>query len=98
MSSLSIAQTTSLQDQKERENLRAQYSAKAPNEEPMPAPVPTRISMVPPAPVAGMWTPEMGIKFGGPAPPPPPGSNVHNPAYPAAKTGQWSPNRGINFG
>ena len=98
MSSLSIAQTNSLQDQRERESLRSQYSAKAPNEEPMPAPVPTRASIVPPAPTNAMWTPDMGITFGGAAPPSA-NSNVHNPAYPQARaTGPWDANRGIQFG
>lgn len=36
-------------------------------QQPLTAPVPTRVPGVPPGPVAGVWSPEMGIRFGGPA-------------------------------
>lgn len=103
MSTLNLSQTTSLQDQKQRESLRSQYSAKAPTSEPLTAPTPTRAAVQPPtAPVPGMWNPEMGIKFGGVTTPqqPPPNSNVHNPPYPNTRTrgGQWDANQGLRFG
>lgn len=103
MSALNLSQTTSLQDQKQRESLRSQYSAKAPASEPLAAPTPTRAAVQPPtAPVQGMWNPEMGIKFGGVTTPQQPAvnGNVHNPAYPntRARGGQWDANQGLRFG
>ncbi|KAI4128384.1 MAG: hypothetical protein LQ347_004206, partial [Umbilicaria vellea] len=103
MSSLNISQTSNLQDQKQRENMRSQYSAKAPADEPLTAPTPTRAAVVPP-PAPSVWTPEMGIKFGGAAPSLPAIGNVHNPAYPNTRTGgqirggPWDPSRGVQFG
>ena len=105
LSTLSLAQTNHLQDQKQREGLRSHYSAKAPKEEPMPAPVPTRANVQPPpAPSPALWSPEMGINFGGAAkgpPPLPPGGNVHKPEYPNTRArggaGQWD-GKGIRFG
>lgn len=103
MSALNLSQTTSLQDQKQRESLRSHYSAKAPASEPLAAPTPTRAAVQPPtAPVQGMWNPEMGIKFGGVTTPQQPAvnGNVHNPAYPntRARGGQWDANQGLRFG
>ena len=103
MSALNLSQTTSLQDQKQRESLRSHYSAKAPASEPLAAPTPTRAALQPPtAPVQGMWNPEMGIKFGGVTTPQQPAvnGNVHNPAYPNTRTrgGQWDANQGLRFG
>ena len=104
MSALNLSQASSLQDQKQRESLRSHYSAKAPSSEPLTAPTPTRAAVQPPsAPASGMWSPEMGIKFGGvttPQQPPPANGNVHNPAYPntRARGGQWNENQGLRFG
>lgn len=124
MSDLNLQKQTSLQEQKEREAMRARYNtrssanngqatAKVPGpstglsdlqsaQEQMPAPKPTRAPVPPPAPVAAVWNPEMGIKFAGaPAEPPsgqaPQGGNVHNPAYPSTRSGRWSPGRGLRF-
>ena len=114
MSSLSLAQTSSLQDQKERESLRNQYGARAqqaPRGEPLAAPVPTRANIQPPpaeppTPSARLWSPEMGINFG-PAPQGPPqqqqqqqNGNVRNPAYPdtRGRPGQWDSGQGVRFG
>ncbi|MCJ1380577.1 pH-response regulator protein palA/rim20 [Xylographa soralifera] len=101
MSSLNIAQSNHLQEQKQRETLRAQYGAKAPIKNPMTAPVPTRAPVSPP-PTPGMWTPELGIKFGGVVPPPAHAGNTHNPAYPNTRAGQmragqWDANQGVRF-
>ena len=105
MSALNLSQTSHLQDQKQREGLRSHYSAKAPKEEPLAAPVPTRANVQPPpAPSPALWSPEMGISFGDPAkaPPPPQNGNVHNPAYPNTRArggpGQWNANQGVKFG
>ena len=105
MSALNIAQTTSLQDQKQRESLRSHYSAKAPSSEPLTAPTPTRAAVQPPpapAPVPGVWNPEQGIKFAGVTTPQQPSANnnVHNAAYPntRARGGQWDANQGLRFG
>jgi programmed cell death 6-interacting protein len=102
MSALNLSQVTSLQDQKQRETLRSQYSTKAPSSEPLTAPTPTRAAVQPPPPTAptpGMWNPEMGIKFGGALAQQPSG-DVHNPTYPSAKLrgGQWDMNQGVRFG
>lgn len=95
MSALNLSQMTSLQDQKQRENLRSQYNAKAStaDREPMTAPTPKP----PPAPTPGMWNPEIGIKFGGVTTP---NGNPHNPAYPStrARGNQWDINQGVRFG
>ena len=102
MSALNISQTSSLQDQKQRESLRSHYSAKAPSEEPLAAPVPTRAAVAPPqVPTPGMWNPDMGIKFGGaPSQQQPGNTNVHNPAYPntRGRGGQWDASQGVRFG
>ena len=101
MSALSMAQSNSLQDQRERESLRSQYNAtKAASGEPLAAPMPTRSN--PPAPAGGMWTPDMGIKFSA-TPVSSTQENAHNPAYPAPTTtqqsrGVWNPSGGITFG
>lgn len=96
MSALNLSQVTSLQDQKQRENLRSQYNTKAStaDREPMTAPTPKPH----PAPTPGMWNPELGIKFG--AVTTPNGGNAHNPAYPntRARGVQWDINQGVRFG
>lgn len=64
------------------------------DEPPLPAPIPTRVSnapMQPHAPVAGMWNPEMGIKFGGVSP------AAMSPGH-QAQGGPWDPNSGLRFG
>jgi programmed cell death 6-interacting protein len=98
MSALSLTKSTALQEQKEREELRSQYNTKAPQTEPLAAPVPTRAPVTLPTP--GMWSPEVGIKFGSPAQVPVGSANAHNPAYPSAQmqAGRWDPNQKIRFG
>ena len=99
MSTLNITQNSSRQDQRERDNLRAQYNAsKAAENVQIPAPMPTRATAAP-TPTSGMWSPDMGIKFSAPAPVPNTGSgNVHNPAYPTPrKGGTWTPGAGMQF-
>ena len=102
MSALNLSQTTSLQDQKQRESLRSHYSAKAPSSEPLTAPVPTRAAAAPPqVPSPGIWNPDVGIKFGGPPPQQQQANgNVHNPAYPntRGRGGQWDVSQGVRFG
>jgi len=63
-----------------------------PTEEPLAAPQPTRAPISPPG--GGMWSPEMGIKFGAPTQ-----MNSHAAPYPEARTtgGQWDPSRGVRF-
>ena len=102
MSSLRIAQNNSLQEQKQRETLRSQYHTKAPTKDLLTAPTPTRAPVPPPAALPGMWSPEMGIKFGNLAAQPSKDSNVHNPAYPNTRAGQvrggqWDPNQALRF-
>ncbi|KAF4217923.1 hypothetical protein CNMCM8980_008241 [Aspergillus fumigatiaffinis] len=62
-----------------------QVQPSRPPEEPLTAPQPTRAPVAPPAvPTPGMWSPEMGIRFGG-------GNSRGQP-------GQWDPSDGIRFG
>ena len=103
MSSLSLSQSNSLQDQKEKEALRTQYATRAQSHgEQLAAPVPQRANVQPPpantGPTPGMWTPEMGIKFG--TPPRQQNSNAHNPAYPQTqpRAGPWDASQGVRFG
>ena len=66
MSSLSLQETSaSLQKQKRQENARAVPTS---NQVPQPltAPMPTRPPIAPPAPAGTVWSPDMGITFGGP--------------------------------
>lgn len=101
MSALNLSQTTSLQDQKQRESLRSHYSARAPSSEPLTAPIPTRAAVQPPpAPTPGVWNPELGIKFGGVTTPqqPPANGNVHNLTYPSTRARGWDANQGVRFG
>ncbi|PGH08274.1 hypothetical protein AJ79_06061 [Helicocarpus griseus UAMH5409] len=86
-------------------------TATAAAEEPLTAPQPTRASIVPPPstmplPVgmAGMWSPEMGIRFGGsPAGGGGGGSGVQTQAQTQAQDqtlptpGRWDPSRGVRF-
>ncbi|KAI9815101.1 MAG: pH-response regulator protein palA/rim20 [Pycnora praestabilis] len=98
MSSLNISQTNALQQQRHHEIHMPPYSIKAPAEQPLTAPVPTRAAAAPPPASPGMWTPEMGIKFGGNASL---NGNVQQaPNNPGTKVrgGQWDPSRGLQFG
>ena len=64
---------------------------------PMPAPVPTRAPIVPmqpgQLPHSGMWSPEVGIKFGGP-----PSVQQAPPTKQKIHGGQWDPTAGVRFG
>ena len=63
MSSLSLQETSaSLQKQKRQENARAMPPSNL-AQQPMTAPMP----IAPPTPAATVWSPDIGIKFGGPA-------------------------------
>lgn len=62
------------------------------HETPIPPPLTTRLSTVPvqaPAPVAAIWSPELGIKFGGSA-----AGHVEQ----TAQGGVWDPNNSLKFG
>ena len=93
MAGLNIQTQQNLQEQKQRENRRGEYSTQAPTEEPMTAPTPTRASAPPlpvvPQPQVGIWNPEIGIKFGGPP------NGV--PAQRPVKGGQWDAGKGVKF-
>ena len=94
MSSLSLQQTSaSLQKQKQQENARATLPQSR-SHEPLAAPLPTRTPIVPLPSTAMVWSPEMGIKFGGP-----PASANGNmpPAQAQANNKQWDQGRGGHF-
>lgn len=57
--------------------------------EPLQAPQPTRAPVAPPSiPTPGIWSPEMGIRFGGPSP-----ATGRGQSQP----GPWNPGQGIRF-
>ncbi|BDD61184.1 hypothetical protein MAP00_006254 [Monascus purpureus] len=65
-------------------------------EEPLTAPQPTRAPVPPPqVPAPGLWSPEIGIRFGGPAPPPSQGQIAGRGQ--GQVSGKWDPNQGIRF-
>lgn len=102
MAGLAIQQKTQdLQEQKQRESKRKEYSAPAPSAEPLTAPTPTRVSpavQVQQQPQISVWNPEIGIKFGG-APPQPPVKNgaSNNATQRPVKGGQWDAGQGVKF-
>ncbi|PNS19516.1 pH-response regulator protein palA/RIM20 [Sphaceloma murrayae] len=72
--SLQNANSNMLLQQKQQEARQHEFSRSGKLPEPLVAPTPTRAGIVPPAvssegavkaPAPGMWTPDMGIKFGG---------------------------------
>ena len=97
MAGLAIQQKTqSLQEQKQRESNRKEYSAPAPSGEPLTAPTPTRVSpALVPQPQISVWNPEMGIKFGGGGAQPPGASGGGQ--RPVVKGGQWDAGQGVKF-
>ncbi|CBX91926.1 similar to pH-response regulator protein palA/RIM20 [Plenodomus lingam JN3] len=93
MNSLGLQQatSTSLQQQKQADAQDPQYGANAHAEEPLTAPTPTRASI---PPQAGMWTPEVGIRFGGV----PTTSGNSRPSNGPPQDGRWDPVQGLKFG
>ena len=68
ISSLHLHETSAaLREQKRQEHSRATPPAGL-TLEALAAPVPTRAPVGPPMPSAGVWSPDMGIRFGGPSP------------------------------
>ena len=109
MAGLALRQKTQdLQHQKQRESARKEYSAPAPSAAPLTAPTPPRVSPVvqqqqPQQPQISVWNPEIGIKFGGGAPPQQPpvnvknGANNNSAAQRPVKGGQWDAGQGVKF-
>jgi programmed cell death 6-interacting protein len=94
MSSLSLQETSaSLQKRKREENARG-VPPHSQTQQPLTAPLPTRAPIAPPSPAVTVWSPEMGIRFGGP--PTQGNANIPNaPGWP--NNGQWEPGRGGHF-
>jgi programmed cell death 6-interacting protein len=94
MSSLSLQETSaSLQKRKREENARA-VPPHSQTQQPLTAPLPTRAPIAPPSPAVTVWSPEMGIRFGGP--PTQGNANIPNaPGWP--NNGQWEQGRGGHF-
>jgi programmed cell death 6-interacting protein len=93
MSSLGLQQatSTSLHQQKQADAQHPQYGASAHAGEPLAAPTPTRANVPPPS---GMWTPEVGIRFGGV----PTTSGNARPSAGPPQDGRWDPAKGLRFG
>jgi programmed cell death 6-interacting protein len=93
MSSLGLQQaaTESLHQQKQADAQNPHYGATAHAEEPLAAPTPTRANV---PPTAGMWTPEVGIRFGGV----PTSSGNARPSAGPPQDGRWDPAQGLKFG
>jgi programmed cell death 6-interacting protein len=93
MSSLGLQHATSnsLHQQKQADAQHPQYGASAHAEAPLAAPTPTRANVPPPS---GMWTPEVGIKFGGV----PTASGNARPSAGPPQDGRWDPTQGLKFG
>lgn len=69
---------------------------------PLTAPQPMRAAVAPPSvPTPGIWSPEMGIRFGSAGAPPgatvPTGTIAPGGQPGRAQTGPWDPNQGIRF-
>ncbi|KAG9205381.1 pH-response regulator protein palA/rim20 [Epicoccum nigrum] len=94
MSSLNLQQATSesLQKQKAADAQNPQYGADAHAETPLTAPKPTRASVAP----SGMWTPDVGIKFGTVGAVPTSSGNAR-PVNGPAQDGRWDPTKGLKF-
>jgi programmed cell death 6-interacting protein len=91
MSSLNLQETsTSLQKQKRQENARAMLPHSQ-AQQPLTAPLPMR---APPAPAGTVWSPDMGIKFGGP----PTQANENIPyMHGRPNNAQWDQGRGGHY-
>lgn len=88
-------------EQQQSANISASRSQNAPYNTrstmtPMPAPVPTRAPVVPPPAIqpTGMWSPDMGIKFGSVGAAVGAGEKGANDTRP----GPWDPSAGVRFG
>jgi programmed cell death 6-interacting protein len=94
MSLLNLQETNaSLQKQKRQENARA-VPPHNPTQQPLTAPLPTRAPIAPLSPATAVWSPEMGIRFGGP----PAQGNANNPQAPGRpNNGQREQGRGGHF-
>lgn len=92
MNSLNLQQANAhaLQQQKMADAQNPQYGAEAHTGEPLTAPTPTRANIAPPS---GMWTPEVGIKFGGV----PTSTGNARPSNGPAQDGRWDPAQGLKF-
>lgn len=99
--SLQNANHAHLRHQKHQETLMQQQQPRvtAPRTEPLAAPMPTRANVVPPpvaaTPAPGMWTPEMGIKFGGAGPSAPVSSTPNENGN--HRDNRWDPSKGMQF-
>ncbi|KAL5346048.1 pH-response regulator protein palA/rim20 [Pseudogymnoascus australis] len=105
LSSLSLQNQAQQQQQQPAQQAHSSHSSRSQREEPMPAPIATRNPAPPPqpqqqqqqpplqpGPVAGMWNPEMGIRFGG-SPAPAGDGKKQQP-----QAGVWDPSAGLRFG
>ncbi|RMZ69257.1 ph-response regulator pala rim20 [Pyrenophora seminiperda CCB06] len=95
MNSLGLQQATSdsLHLAKQADAQNPHYGATAHVEEPLAAPTPTRASNIPPS-AAGMWTPDVGIRFSAV----PTTSGNARPAAGPPQDGRWDPTQGLKFG
>ncbi|OKL58793.1 pH-response regulator protein palA/RIM20 [Talaromyces atroroseus] len=104
MASLNIASHRPIQRPQKPQSPLQQPQPQPQQQQPLTAPQPTRTNAAPP-PVTiggGIWSPEMGIRFGGPLPAPgttQPGRQGDHQNKPAthANPGAWDPSKGLRF-
>lgn len=89
--SLQQANSNALQQQRQADAQNPQYAAAAHADEPLAAPTPTRANA---PPSAGMWTPDVGIRFGGV----PTTTGNARPSNGPPQDGRWDPTQGLKFG
>lgn len=95
LASLSLnPNATNLQQQRQSDANNPPYTHPAPVQQPIAAPQPNRPGQGP-APVAQMWSPDMGIRFSGMATP---ATNANQPNTQNGVDGRWDPSHGLNFG
>jgi hypothetical protein len=93
ISKLNLDTAASLQQQKEEEARKPKRGAKAPAQEPLAAPQPTRAKAAP-----GMWKEGMDIRFGNEAPPQKSDDGKGEKGARTSSKQGWDPNQQIRFG
>ncbi|KAF1814411.1 BRO1-domain-containing protein [Eremomyces bilateralis CBS 781.70] len=83
MSGINLQQAANLQNERLAEAQAPSYRQRPPTENQIPAPQPTRTTLIP---TPGVWTPEMPIRFG-----------QNSSTSGNTKDGRWDPAQGVKF-